>query len=272
MPTTFGVIVIDKKGVIKQKQLQSFDQVAKNIYKKCSTSRNATPDEYPKLTTWEISDAGKEFYIDLYGKKSGRAGTENKYELPYPVDDVLLFNSFALVKYSKTKANTLVLENLTPALWNKYYNMLMGGFEELHSNDTDEDVGDVDDVDSEPEKVNTKTKTTHGYVKDGFVVESKNPSESGKDSDDESSTDTDDDDEDPDLSLSDDDDSDGDESDDDDDDGGNGGDDDDVIHVKEDIVVSKKKTTKKKKTEQEDEIYLLETIEDDELDYEEYIK
>lgn len=156
----FGIIVIDKNGVISKKQLNSVDQLGE-IYKKCSSSRNATALEYPKLTTWEFNEDGNKFYIDLYGKKTGRAGFENKYDLPPPVDKMLLFNSFALVKYTKKKS-VIRLETLTPEMWKTHYETLFGGFEDLKSEEASED---------ELENVPEKYKTADGYLKDDFVVD-----------------------------------------------------------------------------------------------------
>lgn len=156
----FGIIVIDKNGVISKKQLNSVEQLSE-IYKKCSTSRNASASEYPKLTTWEFSEEGQKFYIDLYGKKTGRAGFENKYDLPPPVDKTLLFNSFALVKYTKTNTD-IHLKSLTPEMWKNHYETLFGGFEDLKSEEASED---------ELENVPEKYKTADGYLKDDFVAD-----------------------------------------------------------------------------------------------------
>lgn len=156
----FGILVVDKNGTISKKQLNSAEQLSE-IYKKCSTSRNSAAAEYPKLTTWEFTEDGKKFYIDLYGKKTGRAGFENKYDLPPPLDKMLLFNSFALVKYTKKKSE-ICLETLTPEMWKKHYETLFGGFEDLKSEEESEDELDA---------VSKKYKTKDGYLKDDFVVD-----------------------------------------------------------------------------------------------------
>ena len=61
----------------------------------------------------------KTYKISLYGKDSGRAGMENKYELPPPVDNILFFGKIALVND---------MDDLTIDLWNKIYEQLFGGF------------------------------------------------------------------------------------------------------------------------------------------------
>jgi hypothetical protein len=175
----FNIIVIDKKGTIHKKKLNSSEQL-KDIYKKCCTSRNASPEEYPKITTWELDDNNNKVYIDLYGKQNGRAGFENKYELPPPVDKMLLFNSFALVKYT-IENEQKQLKNLSPELWKKYYEELMGGFEELN----DEDESEEDELSNIPKE----NKTKNGYLKDGFVIEDEDGDTEDDDSDDDENDD-----------------------------------------------------------------------------------
>lgn len=157
----FGIVVVDKNGVATNKQLKDVGQLSE-IHKKCSSSKTTTAGDYSKITTWEIKEDKNTFYIDLYGKKEGRAGFENKYELPPPVDKVLLFNAFALVKYT-LKNKQMCLETLSTGLWKKYYDNIMGGFDDVNSDDENEE--------DELENVPKKFKTANGYLKDGFVVD-----------------------------------------------------------------------------------------------------
>jgi len=157
----FGIVVVDKNGGATNKQLKDVGQLSE-IHKKCSSSRTTSACEYSKITTWEIKEDKTTFYIDLYGKKEGRAGFENKYELPPPADKVLLFNSFALVKYT-LKNKEMCLETLNVGLWKKYYETLMGGFDDVNSDDENEE----DELETIPQKF----KTPEGYLKDGFVVD-----------------------------------------------------------------------------------------------------
>lgn len=177
----YGIVVVDKNGVATNKHLKSVEQL-NEIHKKCSSSRSSS-EEYSKLTTWIISDEKKTVYIDLYGKTDGKAGFENKYDLPPPVDKVLLFNSFALVKYTKINGE-MCLESLTTEAWKKYYEKLMGGFEEVNSEDENEE--------DELENIPQKFKTKNGYLKDGFVVENDEIDEIDDDSETEQNADEDD--------------------------------------------------------------------------------
>jgi hypothetical protein len=71
--------------------------------------------------------------------------------------------------------------DLTTPIWNKIYEILFGGFE---------DIGDEEEELSEDELeyVDKKKKTKHGYLKDGFVVDSV---ESGEEDDNEDDDDGD---------------------------------------------------------------------------------
>lgn len=104
----------------------------------------------------------KYIYVDLWAKTDGRAGQENKYELPPPVDELIMYGSMALVARID-KENAV---NLSLGLWDKIYEKLFGGFEDLATTAV-EDENEVDELDSVP----AHKKTSNGYLKDGFVVE-----------------------------------------------------------------------------------------------------
>lgn len=101
--------------------------------------------------------------IHVYAKDIGRAGMENKTELPPPIDTTLFYGSILCVGYDSEG----VLCSLTQEIWEKMYDHIFGGFENL--NDTAEaDENELDELDGYPDEMKTK----HGYLKDGFVVES----------------------------------------------------------------------------------------------------
>jgi hypothetical protein len=109
---------------------------------------------------------GTKYKVSLFAKSEGKANTENKYDFPPPVDNLLFFGNCALV------ANLLHNEELEPvnlsvAIWNIIYENLFGGFENL--NDTAKvDEEEEDELDNIPDNLKTK----EGYLKDGFVVSS----------------------------------------------------------------------------------------------------
>lgn len=108
-------------------------------------------------SSWLIDEDKNKIY--LYGKKTGRANSENKYDLPPPVDSELFFGNMLLIMESQEE-NKYV--DLTLEKWNKIYEKLFGGFEDLGSEDEEEDeLADVPD----------EMKTKQGYLKDDFVVD-----------------------------------------------------------------------------------------------------
>lgn len=104
----------------------------------------------------------KYIYIDVWAKTDGRAGNENKYEMPPPVDEIIYYGNIALVaRIDKEHA-----VNLTATIWNVIYEWLFGGFEDLASTAV-EDENEIDELDLVP----AYQKTINGYLKDGFVVD-----------------------------------------------------------------------------------------------------
>jgi hypothetical protein len=101
-------------------------------------------------------------YIDVWCKTDGRAGQENKYELPPPIDEILIFGNIALVaRIDKQTACDLSIE-----CWTKIYEKLFGGFEDLAAT-AQEDENEIDELAFVP----ASKKTANGYLKDGFVVD-----------------------------------------------------------------------------------------------------
>ena len=104
----------------------------------------------------------KYIYVDVWGKTDGRAGYENKYEMPPPIDELLFYGNIALV----ARMDELTAIHLTTDIWNIIYEKLFGGFEDLAATAI-EDENEIDELDSIP----SHKKTRSGYLKDGFVVD-----------------------------------------------------------------------------------------------------
>ena len=102
--------------------------------------RRSTPPEY--IGAWKWSTLS----LHLFAYKTGKAGTENKHELPPPHDTVLLFGEAAIVA---TKNNQIV--DFTGKDYIKFYNESMGGFEDLGSEDSEEEE-DEEDMEEEEEE------------------------------------------------------------------------------------------------------------------------
>lgn len=149
-----SILVIEKTGVIKEISLKSFSQ--EELYKKAGFK---TADNFKSVHNWTMEIDGKSTTISLYGKSNGRAGQENKYDFPPPVDTILFFGSCVLVANVSLDGKTC--EDLSTDRWEAIYEALFGGFEDI-GDDSEESE---DDVDSDV------PRTKDGYVKDGFIVD-----------------------------------------------------------------------------------------------------
>ena len=151
------ILIIDKGCNLKNIAVKDYKE--EDLYKKCGFKKN---DGFKKQVEWTVKMDGNNYTITMYGKIEGRANTENKYDFPPPIDTKLYFGSCALVA---TMNQTLY--NLSIPLWNKLYENLFGGFEDLSSTAID-DEKEIDELESIP---NSKKTKTGGYLKDGFVVD-----------------------------------------------------------------------------------------------------
>jgi len=159
------IVVIEKSGTVKTVSVK--DVSADTLYKKAGFKSS---EGFVLQHTWGADD-GIDQSIKLYAKKVGRAGQENKYDFPPPVDETLFFGSCVLVGSDLKTGDVVDLEEED---WEEIYEFLFGGFEDLGSEDSDDD----EDVDTEEElELIQKTtgavvkQTKHGYVKDGFIVD-----------------------------------------------------------------------------------------------------
>ena len=146
-------ILISKRGTLKETYLTECELNREHYIKVC-----ATPPTYEKSfkhrTTWRVKK--NSFPVELWARTDGRAGQENKYEFPPPVDETLFFGDCMLVSRAP----------FTVALWEKLYKQLFGGFDDL-TKLADDDDAEIDEL----ETVSEKKKTRDGYLKDGFIVE-----------------------------------------------------------------------------------------------------
>ena len=139
-----SIVLVESNGTLKDVNLKTVSET--ELSKKYGL-KNADVKH-----SWALTLGNKVYDITLYGKLTGRAGQENKYEFPPPVDTDLYFGKCVLVNGTS---------DLTVAEWNRVYEHLYGGFDDVGENDSDSEEEDMDDV------VLTKT----GYMKDDFVVD-----------------------------------------------------------------------------------------------------
>jgi len=146
------IIIIEKSGSIQETDLKSYHD--SELYKKAGLK---SAKDFELQTEWGAEIDGKVYSVSVFGKATGRAGHENKYEFPPPIDNVLLFGSCVLVNTVNGKATDLTKEE-----WLKIYEHLYGGFE---------DLGDEDSEFSEEDLDEDIPRTKEGYVKDDFIVD-----------------------------------------------------------------------------------------------------
>lgn len=147
------VVLVNKNASLTEKSVKGI--VVSELYKKCNLKSSAN---FMKRHTWKVST----YFYSVYAKDTGRSNSENKYDLPPPVDEALYFNTMILLKHTNAEPSNDTIQDLTKQEWEKTYETLFGGFEDL--NNSEEPSEDEEDLsDSE--------KTKEGYHKDGFVVD-----------------------------------------------------------------------------------------------------
>jgi len=174
-----SILIIDKNSVVKPYNTKTF--VEDELYKKAGFK---SKEGFAKHSEWNVSIKNAPTTIELYGKISGRAGQENKYDFPPPADNILFFGSCVLVGKSGDNVlsfngkpspdnpsspsfvphSGLVVVDITVAEWEKIYEQLFGGFEDINASDSGDDEDDESLDDDVP-------KTKEGYVKDGFILD-----------------------------------------------------------------------------------------------------
>ena len=151
-----SIIIVDKGASIKSTKAK--DVTRETLYKKCG---------FRKAEGFELRNKFviKKFQVEtveVWARDTGKAGTENKYELPPPIDQVLYFGSIAIAAFDSD--NKFI--DLTQDTWKKVYEHLFGGFEDIGSPESEAEYSE-----DELESVPAEEKTKDGYLKDGFVVD-----------------------------------------------------------------------------------------------------
>jgi len=138
-----SIVIIEKSGSLKSR-----DADINDLYGTYGS------DEIVCAHSWSV----KEKTLSIYGNTKGRANTENKYEFPPPIDNVLFFGKCFAVLYDETnKVVDLGKKEFTTIMENLY-----GGFHDLGSEDEEEEEEDDKNL----------PKNKYGYIEDGFVVNS----------------------------------------------------------------------------------------------------
>ena len=172
------IVLINKNSEVKQTKIKDLSREILHI--KCGFKNN---NDFDKRTIWNIAIEEEVYNIELWAKNSARANTENKYDFPPPVDNELYFGTCALIRVDDDEN----IIDLTTEVWEKVYEFLFGGFEDLNS----EEEPSEDELENVPDEMKTKA----GYLKDGFVVSTdsdKDENSVDEDYEDDSENDSDD--------------------------------------------------------------------------------
>jgi len=164
MSKPLNIIIVEKTGQLKLLSIKDFKE--DDLFKKCGFKK---AEDFQKQNQWNIKIDGITYAVFVYAKTDGRANSENKYDFPPPIDTKLFFGNCAIIakKPSNNKDGDFMYTNLSVELWEKMYEKLFGGFEDLAATAL-EDENEIDELKNIPKEKKTKT----GYLKDGFVVDS----------------------------------------------------------------------------------------------------
>jgi hypothetical protein len=170
-----NIIIVEKNSDLKSmKYVPEKDE----LYKKCKFKKE---EGFELRTTWKVKKNKYDFeYVSLYARDSGKANTENKYDFPPPIDNVLYFGCCVLIAHNGTNE----WADLSQDEWTQIYEDLFGGFENLDAM-AKEDEMEEDELENVPDELKTKS----GYLKDDFVVDDSDGicTSNGTDVDDEGS-------------------------------------------------------------------------------------
>lgn len=126
-------IVLSAKGAIKSYNDALGDSIEQALGK---ALKRAKPPQLVGSWTWQ------KYKLFLYGYKEGRAGTENKHELPPPNDELQLFSDACIVASLEKSAEKSC--PFTVEQYKKFYNSKFGGLEEEEDEDEEEDEEEED--------------------------------------------------------------------------------------------------------------------------------
>ena len=131
-------IILEKSEKISEKKI---DNKKISTIKKIINSKAIGKLE--EINNWEDGDV----LISLFGYNNGKAGDENKHELPPPVDSELFFGDMVLIKEKNNQLTDFSIEE-----FKDFYEKYCGGFEDIESSEDenyDSEVIDKEDSDSD---------------------------------------------------------------------------------------------------------------------------
>ena len=161
--SSLKIIIVEKQGSLRELNIKNYKE--EELFKKAGFK---SANHFALHHKYEIDEHTR---IYIYGKLTGIAGQENRYELPPPMDNTLFFGNCILIKYVDDMPVNMQMNE-----WNGIYAKLFGGFESLNEedsgNDDDEDEQDLKNLKEIAHETKSRTIqfTKQGYAKDGFIV------------------------------------------------------------------------------------------------------
>ena len=162
MSQPLNIIIVERTGTLKMLAIKDFKE--DELFKKCGFKK---AEDFLEQTVWTAKYDGKKYCVQVFAKAEGRANSENKYDFPPPIDNKLFYGCCAIVAHIKNSDGSKSYTNLSLPMWEKIYEKLFGGFEDIGAT-----AAEDDNEEDELENVPKNKKTKHGYLKDGFVVDS----------------------------------------------------------------------------------------------------
>jgi hypothetical protein len=158
------VVVLQTKGDTKQSKIEITgemdDEIPTRIAKILRKTKLPT-----KVGTWDY----QKMKLELWGYKEGRAGTENKHELPPPIDSVLIFGDAVLIAVNEIGEP----QNFTTEKYTKFYTAIFQGFESLDEDDDEDDDEDEEEEEEEEEVEEEEEEEIEEVVEEEEVPEVK---------------------------------------------------------------------------------------------------
>jgi DNA-directed RNA polymerase subunit M/transcription elongation factor TFIIS len=144
MPSTVPVLVLSHSGEIKTAKITiQSDESGCQLTDLQKYMKKKTAPEVLGTFPW------KKHILHLLGYKDGKAGTENKHDLPPPLDNQLFFGDILLLN-SKDEASFTKPVSMTTEEYELFYTQMFEGFEDLDENeDEDEEEEDLDEFENE---------------------------------------------------------------------------------------------------------------------------
>lgn len=140
-------LLLTAKGDVKQAKITVADSSHVSLAEIQKYLKKKAEPEYLGQYTY------KSKYLHLFGYQSGKAGTENKHELPPPHDTLLLFGD-VLILVSNQEDSFEAPIPFKPDEYEAFYTNAFGGFDS--TSETEDEAESTEDVDEDADDVDVE--------------------------------------------------------------------------------------------------------------------